>query len=119
MKRDWELVRTILLTVEEADPTSLTDEDDFKDAGVDKATLVEHVKIMESAGLLEAGYVMGGGFHVRRLTWEGHEFLEAIRAEGAMQQVREKAKVTGGALTFEMVKALGTAWLKSQMGLEP
>lgn len=78
-------------------------------------TELEHLRLLNDAGMVEAA-LDGSGFAITRVTWAGHDFLDAIRSEGAMHSVREAAKKFGG-LTLDVVKTIGTAWLKKEMHL--
>ena len=84
MKRDMDLCRRILLAVEASPPNQYVSRFAFT-GDYPENTVSEHVVLLENAGLLEANLtpLMGGTFYViKRLTWEGHEFLNAARDEG-------------------------------------
>jgi hypothetical protein len=107
MKRDMELVRSILQQVESKPPgfsaqwdTGAHTQDEF----------FEHVKLLKDAGLLEAdvtpidrGTVIA---YPKRLTWAGHEFLDSIKNDTVWDKVKETVKEKGGAIPFEVLKAL-------------
>ena len=82
MKRDMDLVRNILLAFE-AEPTGYAPER-LEIEGYTKEQIGYHALIMIEAGLLEGQEVtpMSGSCPVgmpTRMTWNGHEFLEACR----------------------------------------
>lgn len=107
MKRDMDLVRKILLAVEE-EKDDLEGITDFAIEDYSSAQISHHVVIMEQAGLIEAHIAptMDGVMYiVRRLTWEGHEFLDAARNESFWNQAKEKVVETTGGLGFEALKA--------------
>ncbi len=80
MKRDWDLVREILLKVESdttdnevLTPSSFPDEK--------KREVAYHVELLVEADLIDGRVIktMHSGpaeFIVMRLTWSGHEFLD-------------------------------------------
>lgn len=118
MKRDWELVREILLRTEALDPNeSLT----LKDFDEDLRYLISyHVKMLTNSGLLHSIISNNIGnnptqFHVQELTWEGHEFLDSIRVESTWQKVKAFVKDKGGVMTFDVIKAVAANIVKGSM----
>jgi hypothetical protein len=87
MKRDMDLVRELLLKLESlplaAGVVALVDPWD-KDLAVPDKTGDEisyHLLLLRAAKFIESpgSQPMNGGITFRRLTWEGHEFLDSIR----------------------------------------
>jgi hypothetical protein len=71
---------------------------------------------MEEAGLIDAyhdGDREYGTFewNIRRLTWEGHEFLDAVRDPEIWRKTKAGAATTGG-FTLGLLKDLATAYAK-------
>lgn len=93
MKRNWNIIRTILLQVEKLAPNALLTLDDFP---VDQHNEVSyHLEILEEAGLLQGKIhkTPGGSphsFHLIRLTWYGHDFLESIRSDTVWQEIKDQ-----------------------------
>ena len=118
MKRDWDLVRDILLRTESLAPIeSLT----LRDFDEDKKYLVAyHVKMLTDSGILHSIVSNNIGdqptqFHVRELTWEGHEFLDSIRVERTWKKVKDFVKDKGGVMTFDVIKAVAANIIKGAM----
>jgi len=116
MKRDMDLVRQILLAIEQSPrgfaPGKLTVES-FTDEQIGY-----HVYIMWQAGLVEADDNTGrkGGLRARprNLTWAGHDFLDAARDKTRWAKAKEIAGKVGG-ITFEVFKQLLTTILSGQV----
>ncbi len=116
MKRDFELIRKLLLELEKLEAGGATDivrvseavEADFQ---VTKA----HLELLVDAGLVK-GHAGFSGFIVTALTWEGYDFLDALRSEEAMSKVREATRTLGG-VSYDVAKAIGIAWVKDHLGL--
>jgi hypothetical protein len=88
MKRDLDLVRQILLEIEAAPPGTIIQKLTCKE--FDEATIIEHIDIMIEANLLDGdifktfdcngnGYLVSSGYLVRKITWQGHDFLDNAR----------------------------------------
>lgn len=122
MKRDWDLVQKLLADVEAvpAGQDYRFRAEDYPEH--DEATVLEHLAMLvEEAGLLVGKPVRGSlgllNVFVERLTWEGHDFLEATQVPGVWEKVRARVKESGGAATFEIVKGLVLGYAKSHFGL--
>lgn len=117
MKRDMDLVRRILLTMEADAPASGTDGIEID--GYDDETVAYHVIIMGEAGLLvviDGSTLAGVNAIPERLTWAGHEFIESVRDDAQWGNVKTQAEKAGG-LVFEVIKSLASALMLRQLGL--
>lgn len=115
MKRDWDLVREILLAVE-----MLPDSESTLDEGCIENRLREevsyHFRLMYEAGLIDAidAGALSGDFYIpTSLTWEGHELLDKIRQQSSWNKVKGLVKEKGLDLSYDVLKvALGSAITK-------
>jgi hypothetical protein len=57
---------------------------------------------------------LAGGITFRRLTWEGHEFLDAVRDPEVWTQTKKGAEEVK-AFTFDLLKDLAKDFLKKQL----
>lgn len=109
MKRDWELIRQILLAIE-AKP-----DDSWLGAGQIEGYSTEevsyHYKILTQAGLIEADF-KGGLWWAKELTWQGHELLSSIRERTLWNRIKEEIREKGLAMSFEAVKAVASELVK-------
>lgn len=121
MRRDMDLVRRILLKAEES-----TEEQGragwLKLDGYDQMTVARHVQLLKEAGLAEAHVLTGDGVApqaalVFRLTWEGHDFLDAVRNDTVWAKTKQLLKEKGGSGSFEIIKAIAISYAKAQLGL--
>lgn len=119
MKRDWDVIRNVLIEVEALDsaqgqtieygPASESDEPE-KDA---------HSILLWKAGFIEgidASDMDGDAIHAQGLTWAGHDLLETIRSKVVWERIKATANDKGIELTFDAVKALGKAALAAIIG---
>lgn len=124
MKRDLDLVRYILLCAEEADGP--LDETKIMEFGCDMATAAFHVELMRARGLVEArvAYAAGGvpvDVEVSALTWEGYDYLDAIRSGVVWKRAKEAISKTVGDASLSVAKdvctALSASLVKSSLGI--
>lgn len=111
MKRDWELVRRILNTIEELDShLHQVSSNDFLD--YDEKIVWQHIYLLEQAGLVKAQCIQplsgARSCSATELTWEGHEFLDKIRSERIWSKTKKSVKEKGLELSFEVIKAAAT-----------
>jgi hypothetical protein len=104
MRRDFELIRKLLLEIEGEKP--------------DLSSFNEDQILYHKALLIEAGLAEGPKPHypsakyteipdkviIKKLTWEGHNFIDAIRDQGRWQKVKEWIEEAGKILTLETIK---------------
>ncbi len=115
MKRDMELVRALLLDIEGEDKPDLS-------KWSEKQQLY-HLDILIEAGLV-LGYPIKDGkgetatVETIRLTWDGHEFLDAARNEKVWSKAKEKLKTVGGSVSLPVLTSLLTSLMKHQIGVE-
>ena len=105
MKRNLELIRALLAETE--------DSKDFLHwhtsavAGYSEAEVCYHIMLIKEAGLAEAWISDELGVetpeaHLVRLTWEGHNFLDASRDNTRWEKAKSIFEKIGGA-SFEVV----------------
>ena len=102
MKRDMDLVRLILLEIE--DKYRSTAIYNLAIEGYDPETVAYHCKILYEAGLIsnyKAQYADNEiyAFGVGSLTWDGNDFLEKIRDDSRWKIVKETTVIRSSVLT--------------------
>jgi DNA-binding HxlR family transcriptional regulator len=85
MKRDADLIRDILLSVE-------ADHIDIKSKITNEKIVNHHLHLMIDGGLLDGKEINEGQWRVYGLTWEGYELLELIRDVTRWQEIE---RITG------------------------
>lgn len=105
MRRDLDLCRALLLELE-ADP-NLIGLKNYQVGSFTDEEISYHVKLLYEAGLIEARDVSAMNsfkWHPLRLTWQGHEFLDAARDDTRWNMAKDIVKDKTGALSFEVIK---------------
>lgn len=134
MKRDWDLLRKLLVDIEEErDPfADLPNEPSWKDQDEDtynkqledyqaiEGRLFGHLELLVSSGYIDGLQLirsLDGSLHYAktnpRLTMAGHDLLDTMRSSVIWENIKETAKSKGIELTFEAIKALAAFVLKA------
>lgn len=118
MKRDWDIIRDLLLKTENLNPNETLSLKDFETNT--QFEISYHVQLLESAGLINASISneisqSPTHFFLRSLTWEGHEFLDSIRVKSTWQKVKSIIAEKGGVMTFDVIKTVATTLVKSSL----
>tara|TARA_R110002126_G_scaffold124103_5_gene265942 strand:- start:20 stop:382 length:363 start_codon:yes stop_codon:yes gene_type:complete len=119
MKRDWDVIRQVLLEVE---GLSKSERSNFlyKASRIkDDTPQSEHAILLWRAGFLTG--VDGSSQKEEELinpelTWQGHDLLATIRSQPIWDRVKLMSVDKGVELTFESVKLLGSIALKAVLG---
>ncbi|MDO5464286.1 MAG: DUF2513 domain-containing protein [Akkermansia sp.] len=107
MKRNWDLIRLILLNLEgETDTENLNDYSDNE--------VLYHVQLLLDKQLIADCQVktyIGGQQALigqGRLTFEGHDFLDKIRNETVWTHIKSQICKVGDSLTYSIIDKLAT-----------
>jgi DNA-binding transcriptional ArsR family regulator len=96
-----QLIRRILFEIEKAPNVDVYQDIEFSDVSADD--VYYHLLLLKEAGLIEA-ISAGQAIHPRRLTWDGHEFLDAARDDTRWHKTVSLVQNKAGALIFEVLK---------------
>jgi hypothetical protein len=124
MKRDLDLIRKILFQLEAHEhgyaPQTFTVD------GYTDEVVGYHVHLMGQAGLLKVADVTHGGSPSPsalpvRLTFAGHDFLDAARSDTIWNHARKAIADTVGSVTLDafkgLLQGLATAAVRAAVGL--
>ncbi|WP_313410411.1 DUF2513 domain-containing protein [Stutzerimonas kunmingensis] len=83
--------------------------------GYEPAQIDYHLSLISEAGLIRfmPGPLEGGLFFVR-LSWDGHDFADAIRDDQIWARTRKGALAAGG-FTMDLLKDLAIGFLRKQL----
>lgn len=118
MKRDMDLIRAILLTIESHEHGFAPK---IEIPNYTQEQINYHAYLLKEAGLVQAIDITsmsseGPEAMITRLTWAGHEFLDSARQNNIWNQAKDKINKIGGA-TLPIWTALLTELIKKQIGL--
>ncbi|MCZ6758376.1 MAG: DUF2513 domain-containing protein [Bacteroidetes bacterium] len=120
MERNWETIREILFAAESIEPDKTLTLSDFS---LDRAHEISYqILILQEAGYIDAliSKTLARGprnFHLHRLTWPGHELLDAIRDESIWDKTKSTISSKGVSMTFELVMSVAAQLAKQALGL--
>jgi len=116
MKRDMNLIRDILLAVERnPSPTEMMQE--LEVPGFNDDDVHYHVELLAKSGMLTAHERQAIGlyaWHPIALTWEGHDFLDAVRDPDVWAKTQKGAEAAKG-FTVDLLKDLAKGLIKKQI----
>lgn len=103
MKRDWDLVRRILFEIEEREDALGPGWINLEMEGHSDEKVSYHIMLLDEAGLIDAQNLTSSSafeWQPKRLTWNGHEFLEAARDDTRWERAKKLVREKTGSLTF-------------------
>jgi hypothetical protein len=109
MRRDMDLIREILLFTETGQETS-------DNRNLSRQEVAYHFWLLKDAGYVDALIQRDEknvpiGFHINSLTWEGHEFLDAMRDDTLWKKAKETFIKPGASWTAKLI----FEWLKLEL----
>ena len=117
MRREMELIRQLLLPIEDqGNDLNAWIEDAILD-GWSKDQISHHTWLLKDGGYIEAidlSSLDGSEWAPRCLTLRGHEFLDAVREKDVWVKTLELAK-KGGVGTFEAIKEIAVTLAKKKI----
>ena len=120
MKRDMDLIRTIMLHLESFPDADLNLEEVVIEGHGDE-TVLGHLLLLREAGFIEMIYERFGGgesqIFIHRITWAGHEFLEAVRNETIWAKSTKVIMSAGVGLGWPLLQAVLRAKAAEHLGI--
>ena len=120
VKRDFDLLRDMLLRIEAAEPERKLTYRSFLDLCDDAEMILLHIELLMDAGFILAideSDCQGADYAIVRMTFAGYEYLDTVRDESHWADIKEKLLPVGGSATIEIIKDLGVSFLRQQLGL--
>jgi Hypothetical protein (DUF2513) len=120
MKRDLELVRKMLLAIEDAETGFAPDELAFD--GHTQAQVGYHAYLLVDGGFATGSDITdtsctGPVWCISSLTWTGHEFAAAARDENRWKKAIGLVKEKSGTITMDALTQLLGSLMRGSLGL--
>ena len=119
MRRDMDLIRRIMLELEEQDNAPLR----VAIAGYPEETVESHLEMLVDGGLIEGNVVRSGTsgsvlvVNVERVTWQGHEFIDSARSDTVWNQAKSIVAEKSGSVSLQVMKEVLVQVTKGLIGL--
>ncbi|MDN4061278.1 DUF2513 domain-containing protein [Massilia sp. YIM B02769] len=119
MKRDMDLARMILLDLEQND---IPRYEQLKLDGYDEERIGYHCYLLAQAGLIVAVDATDTenilpNYIPSHLTWDGHEFLNGIKAPSDWERIKKSVIQPAGGFVFSFAKEYILHELKTRTGI--
>lgn len=120
MRRDLELIRKLILAVEDRDPEHWIP--DIQIEGYTPQQIGYHNYLIVDAGLAKGTDVstiedMLPHWHLSHLTSAGHDFADAAKNDSTWNKATTLVKDKGGGFTLDVVKQVLVSILRNALGL--
>ncbi len=123
MKRDWEIIRTILLRLEDAHlPNTVLNAKEITEHP--EQEVAYNMRLLSQAGFIEAMIMEthdGSGAIdtavAKHMTNTGHELLDTIRDDTIWSKVKDAFQSKGLEMTFDLVLTVGKAKMMEALKL--
>ncbi|WP_316015371.1 DUF2513 domain-containing protein [Roseobacter sp. HKCCA0434] len=124
MKRDMDLIRDLLLKIENgrtsfqalpkshAEALGISEEEALDDTEAEE--LARHLELLEEAGFAKFERTLDGEWFDANITWSGYEFLDNVRDPEIWEMAKRGASKAGGA-GLELLGQLAKGLLKTQI----
>ncbi|KVU68955.1 hypothetical protein BGV52_15320 [Burkholderia ubonensis] len=130
MKRNWDLIRLLMIDIEEHPHFHINSPYTPEIAGRVVASSPEevayHLRLLADAGLLlvpdpSLPHINGFGQWspdvILGLSWAGHEFLDTVRSDTIWEKTKTQFIGKGAELSFELIKQTALLFVKQHLGL--
>lgn len=122
MKRNLDLIRMILLSIESSDSSRLYIEDLNLLANYTHDEIAYQIRLLMDAEYIDAcerGQIgtLRKSYTIYRLTNSGHDYLDSVRDETIWINTKKKLGSAFVSASFELVKAVSFDFVKKSLGL--
>ena len=118
LKRDLDLIREILLLIEESNRALAVS--DIRIPEYTTEEIVFHVELLSDAGYVELSrpkYLSRVCYVVQRLTMKGCDYLDSIRDERVWKDTRATVLRTVGSAPLDIIKDIAVALIRDRLNL--
>ena len=120
MKRDFDLIRRILMQVQNTPAGEYCNELTYPDE-YDLATISEHVRLLIDEGLVNGKMIESFAsipeFCITGLTWKGHDFIDAAKDNALWEKAKKTILTTTASITFDLLLLWLKTEIKAKLGL--
>lgn len=121
MKRDLDLIRNILLVIENSDTDRLFISDFVTDSRTEEI-VSHHLKLLLDCDYIDATSRNTIGcpytqFIVHRITSKGYDYLDSVRDVSIWEKTKKALLQVGGSASLDTVKAVASSIILKMLGI--
>lgn len=122
MKRDLDLIRDMLIKIEDLTPSKEVTLEDFLELSSDKDKLYYHLELIIDNNFIsyKAMPCMGAKYNlfiIHRLTSQGHDYLDSVRDPGIYKEAKSKIGSLVKSCSLAVFQATAESVIKSHLGI--
>ena len=122
MKRNLDLIRNILLTIEETEANNPLSVQSFVNDEYDEHAISLHIKLLLDCGYIEASPFRYIGmqyddFRILRITSSGYDYLDSVRNDTVWTKTKEKISEVGESVSLDLVKKIASSAILAMLGI--
>lgn len=122
MKRDLNLIRNMLLRIEELNSTKQKITiDSFLDLCAEPALISLHIELLIDSNYIETSEPIYcetiKDFSIYRITSDGYDYLDSIRENSIWERTENMLFKVGGSAALNVVKDIAVSIIKTRLGI--
>lgn len=119
MKLNNELIRDILIYIEDVTDGVKPVYKEIKIEGYTQSEIIYHLRLLTDGGYVsQCQATIGNPICFKGLTWKGHEYLESIRDRYIWQEVKRNVENSGiKNTTLDIIQKLADKIVREKLGL--
>lgn len=122
MKRDLDLIRDMLIKIEDLTPSKEVTLEDFLNISSDKDKLYYHLELITDNNFISYKAIPSMGakynlFIIDRLTSQGHDYLDSVRDPKIYKETKSKIGSLVKSCSLAVFQATAESIIKSQLGI--
>lgn len=111
MKRDMDLIRLILLEIENSEDEEI---ENLTIKGYSTKEILYNAKLLEQNNMIEyCKEDIIGNYYIGSMTWDGNDFLDKVRDNSNWKKTKDVIKEKALPFTFDIVKSVATTLISS------
>ena len=122
MRKDYDLVRDILLKIEASSVTDRMDDHYFVDESTDRDAIAFHLDLLIDAGCIIAKSFARKNAHsshiVERMHDKGHEYLNTVRDNTVWKETKKSIGSVLSSMSIDIIKGVATDIALKLLGID-
>ncbi len=123
-ERNFDLIRLILMELEKSPLDSMVTNANLRFEDYDSKVVAFHLEMLKEAGFIDASIAKTADakrtpqFMVKKILWEGYEFLDNAKNDTIWKKFKAQAEKKGSSMSMAVANGLLTAFAKKLFELD-